>query len=258
VAIDSQAQAVADLTAKLKESNDKMQAVKRDKLDLQEQVGRLQHVADGEQDAGPPPPPPAPVAPAGAGFTTGVPAVGTRMLVDGEQLEVSAEANRIMRTLGIEPLVAGKHKLAVLVPFRNVEKELQSFVPHMHRFLKKNGIDFTIIIINQTDNWRFNRGQLLNVGEIVTRGSHDYIAMHDVDLLPMNDNLPYTYPKDQVAMHLASPKLHPMYHYKNFIGGVMVLQSRDFRTINGLSNNFWGCTCSSFLVDVVLLNLFCG
>jgi hypothetical protein len=35
--------------------------------------------------------------------------------------------------------------------------------------------------------------------------------MHDVDLLPQNDILPYEYPEDGVAMHLASPKLHPMY-----------------------------------------------
>jgi len=110
----------------------------------------------------------------------------------------------------------------------------------MHKYLKAKNVDFTIIIINQTDNWRFNRGQLLNVGELVTRGSHDYIAMHDVDLLPMNDKLPYSYPDDRIAMHLASPNLHPIYHYKNFIGGVMLLQSRDFETIRGLSNRFWG------------------
>ena len=110
----------------------------------------------------------------------------------------------------------------------------------MHKFLKAKNVDFTIVIINQTDNWRFNRGQLLNVGELVTRGSHDYIAMHDVDLLPMNDKLPYSYPDDRIAMHLASPNLHPIYHYKNFIGGVMLLQSRDFETIRGLSNRFWG------------------
>ena len=73
----------------------------------------------------------------------------------------------------------------------------------------------------------------------MTRGSHDYIAMHDVDLLPMNDKLPYSYPDDRIAMHLASPNLHPIYHYKNFIGGVMLLQSRDFETIRGLSNRFW-------------------
>lgn len=60
--------------------------------------------------------------------------------------------------------------------------------------------------------------------------------MHDVDLLPMNDELPYSIPDSNVAMHLASPKLHPLYHYKNFIGGVMLLRNTDFELFNGLSN----------------------
>ena len=118
--------------------------------------------------------------------------------------DVTDDANRVMTALGTGLLAPGRHKLAILVPFRNVEKELKSFIPHMHKYLKAKNVDFTIVIINQTDNWRFNRGQLLNVGELVTRGSHDYIAMHDVDLLPLNDKLPYSFPEDRIAMHLAS------------------------------------------------------
>eukprot|EP00039_Didymoeca_costata_P010552 m.142294 g.142294 ORF g.142294 m.142294 type:complete len:429 (+) comp14876_c0_seq1:80-1366(+) len=140
----------------------------------------------------------------------------------------------------LSSLEEGQHRLAVLVPFRNVQKELESFVPHMHKYFTSRGIDFSLVVINQTDEWRFNRGQLLNVGAIATRGTHDYIAMHDVDLLPMNKELPYTIPEEQVALHLASPKLHPIYHYKEFIGGVMLLRHNDFYLINGLSNRFWG------------------
>lgn len=66
----------------------------------------------------------------------------------------------------------------------------------------------------------------------------DYIAMHDVDLLPLNDNLSYRFPTH--ALHLASPKLHPIYHYSKFIGGVMLVKSDDFRKTNGLSTNYWG------------------
>lgn len=37
---------------------------------------------------------------------------------------------------------------------------------------------------------------------------HDYIAMHDVDLLPLNPLLNYSYPA--MPFHVAAPWLHPM------------------------------------------------
>ena len=41
-----------------------------------------------------------------------------------------------------------------------------------------------IWVVNQADSWRFNRAALINVGFKESSSSCDYIAMHDVDLLP--------------------------------------------------------------------------
>lgn len=71
------------------------------------------------------------------------------------------------------------------------------------------------------DNYRFNRASLINVGYLETKSNYDYIAMHDVDLLPLNKNLSYTYP--QQPFHLAAPNLHPRYHYDKFIGGILLI-----------------------------------
>ena len=30
------------------------------------------------------------------------------------------------------------------------------------------------------------------------------------------------------------------YHYKNFIGGIFLINNDDFRRVNGLSTHFWG------------------
>lgn len=79
---------------------------------------------------------------------------------------------------------------------------------------------YTILLFCQTDTKRFNRGQLLNVGFLLAAQSCDYVAMHDVDLLPLNTNLSYRYP--QHIMHLASAKFHPIYKFPKFIGGIMV------------------------------------
>ncbi|KAF7996362.1 hypothetical protein HCN44_001994 [Aphidius gifuensis] len=82
-------------------------------------------------------------------------------------------------------------KLAILVPFRDRFEELLSFVSHMKKFLDKQNIDYHIFVLNQIDRYRFNRASLINVGFIYTKKNFDYIAMHDVDLLPINDNLSY-------------------------------------------------------------------
>lgn len=79
---------------------------------------------------------------------------GADGLPGGSNTGLAAEGLAGMSALGIRPLDQGKHRLAVLVPFRDVEKELMQFVPHMHEYFKRQGVEFSIIIINQTDNFR--------------------------------------------------------------------------------------------------------
>ncbi|XP_045034191.1 LOW QUALITY PROTEIN: uncharacterized protein LOC116928256 [Daphnia magna] len=134
------------------------------------------------------------------------------------------------------------NRLAVIVPFRDRFQELIEFVPHMHKFLSNQSVLHDIFIINQSDNFRFNRASLINVGfvHISLLEKFDYIAMHDVDLLPVNPQLKYVNPGDGFALHIASPKLHPKYHYETFVGGILILTIGDFKKLNGLSNKYWG------------------
>jgi xylosylprotein 4-beta-galactosyltransferase len=81
-----------------------------------------------------------------------------------------------------------KKKLALIVPFRDRFEELLQFVPHMTEFLDKQQIPHHIFVINQIDRFRFNRASLINVGFLSSKANFDYIAMHDVDLLPLNKN----------------------------------------------------------------------
>ena len=43
----------------------------------------------------------------------------------------------------------------------------------------------------QADSHRFNRAALINAGFLLSSNDTDYIAMHDVDLWPLNYNLRY-------------------------------------------------------------------
>ena len=114
------------------------------------------------------------------------------------------------------------YKLAVLVPFRDRFDELLQFAPYMYNFLNKQGLNFDFFVLNQIDRYRFNRASLINIGYLYTKSMYDYIAMHDVDLLPLNDDLSYAYPKDQ-PFHVAAPNLHPRYNYSNFVGGILLV-----------------------------------
>ena len=63
--------------------------------------------------------------------------------------------------------------------------------------------------------------------------------MHDVDLLPMNPNLTYAYPEEG-PFHVASPNLHPRYHYPTFVGGILLVNRDHYELVDGMSNKYWG------------------
>lgn len=160
------------------------------------------------------------------------------------EYEIEAKEKRIKQLeAATAPPVTDKlesgHRLAVIVPFRNRHEELQDFIPHMHHFLTRQHVAHEIWVINQADSYRFNRASLLNIGFLLGQDRCDYIVMHDVDLLPANDELKYSYPASG-PYHISSPSLHPLYHYKTFVGGVLSLTREHFKQVNGLSNQFWG------------------
>lgn len=108
----------------------------------------------------------------------------------------------------------------------------------MFKFLNKQNIPFHIFVVQQKDSNRFNRASLINVGFLYTK-EFDYLAMHDVDLLPLNDDLRYNYP-DTGPFHISSPQTHPKYHYETFIGGILLVKREHYELVDGMSNNYWG------------------
>lgn len=81
---------------------------------------------------------------------------------------------------------------------------------------------------------RFNRASLINVGHMESDNDTDYIAMHDVDLLPQNEDLDYGFPEEG-PFHVASPELHPLYHYKTYVGGILLLTKKHYQMVRNLN-----------------------
>ncbi|XP_063386887.1 beta-1,4-N-acetylgalactosaminyltransferase bre-4-like [Cydia fagiglandana] len=86
-----------------------------------------------------------------------------------------------------------RHRVAIIVPFRDRLKNLATFLNHMHPFLMKQRLDYGIFIVEQTGTHEFNRGKLLNVG-FLEAGRWECYIFHDIDLLPVDQRNLYNCP----------------------------------------------------------------
>ncbi len=142
------------------------------------------------------------------------------------------------------PLSPDDHFLCLLIPFRDRFDELNEFVPTIHDFLNRQSIAHAIFVVNQVDTLRFNRASLINIGflksaDVLEDRNCDYVALHDVDLVPLNPNLHYSYPA-KGPFHVAAPGLHPKYDYPSFLGGILLITRQHYMLVNGMSNRYWG------------------
>ncbi|XP_030590584.1 beta-1,4-galactosyltransferase 3 isoform X2 [Archocentrus centrarchus] len=97
-----------------------------------------------------------------------------------------------------------RHHTAIVVPYRNRQSHLRALLYHLHPFLQRQQIHYSIYIVQQWGNSTFNRAKLLNVGVREALRDEDWscIFLHDVDLLPENDHNTYTCHK-QFPTHLS-------------------------------------------------------
>lgn len=130
-------------------------------------------------------------------------------------------------------------KLAIIVPYRNREEHLQQFIPYMNNFLKTNiKNDFCIVIVEQANSEKFNRGTLINIGFDLIKDDCTYISPHDVDLLPEESD--YSLP--EMPTHLSAYRSQADYklEYQECFGGVNLFIKEHFALVNGFSNLFSG------------------
>lgn len=84
-------------------------------------------------------------------------------------------------------------------------------MPSLSEFLRNQTVDHQILILNQTDDYRFNRASLINVGWFeADRLGCDYLVMHDVDIVPLNPALSYLYPGRGIVRHISAGDYHPI------------------------------------------------
>lgn len=135
-----------------------------------------------------------------------------------------------------------RHKLGVIVPYRNRAKDLVSFKSCVPYYLENKEIDYKIFIIKQDDAKQFNRGMLLNIGfNYALKHKCDYVVFHDVDMLPLEVDYSYS----DKPIHMATDFISKFGEEKRdifdqYFGGVTMFSVEDFIKINGYSNKYWG------------------
>ncbi|KDD73636.1 hypothetical protein H632_c1976p0, partial [Helicosporidium sp. ATCC 50920] len=135
-----------------------------------------------------------------------------------------------------------EHTLAVLIPYRNREPHLARLLGALTPFLEEQKRKFDIFIIEQVDDYLFNRGALLNAATLLLQGSeYDYYIFQDVDTIPLaSGNVPYAYPGQAAPLHLTPHWIHPKSTYEDFFGGVLSITPQQLAAVNGFGAHFWG------------------
>ena len=84
--------------------------------------------------------------------------------------------------------------VTLVIPYRARPSHLAIFLPYMHTFLQMQGLNYTILVVEQENGFPFNRAKLLNIGFVESLklfSSSDCFIFHDVDLLPTTTNNHY-------------------------------------------------------------------
>lgn len=135
----------------------------------------------------------------------------------------------------------GSHTMALIVPYRNRTEQLETFSRVMNTYFDGIDMKWKMIVVEQGPRHPFNKAKLSNIGYDLSKGWADYFCFHDVDHLPAQPYIDYSYPEHNprhLSMHFQS--LGWKLAYPTIFGGVTVINAAQFQKINGHSNLFWG------------------
>ncbi len=134
------------------------------------------------------------------------------------------------------------HKLGIIVPYRNRDRQLLIFKKAISSYLSDKDINYELIVVEQDDAKTFNRGKLLNIGFLQAKKLKcDYVVFHDVDMLPIDVDYSYSdYPVQLSTKFISEDPDFTRIIFDEYFGGVTLFPVHIFEMINGYSNEYWG------------------
>ncbi|XP_039256959.2 beta-1,4-galactosyltransferase 2-like [Styela clava] len=167
----------------------------------------------------------------------------------GQFLEESDENKRI--SVVFEPGACNAvHSVAIIIPFRNREEHLRILLGHLMPVLQRQLLRFGVFVATQQGNGTFNKGRIMNTAfqYAIEAGNtegrpFDCFVFHDVDLLAEYDTLFYRCTGGDAVNHFSTAI--DKFGYKErccgmTVGGVLAFTQKQYKKVNGYSNEFWG------------------
>ena len=165
-----------------------------------------------------------------------VPVPIDRLKLSGDLAGAIVRQRRLSAPFCIEE---GK-RLGIVIPYRNRPKQLTKLLERLEIVLPAAGIDYRVIVAEQSDKGLFNRGKMKNVGATLLADWSDYLCFHDVDNLPLSAD--YRCPNQPLRLVKNYSKTHrddnPIRGY--FFGAVVSIRRDQFEAVNGYDNRYWG------------------
>jgi len=123
----------------------------------------------------------------------------------------------------------------IVIPYRNRHSHLMQWLTRVRHRLPQRTV---IIVVEQQDDYKFNRGALLNAGFVrAEQLGASRVIFHDVDLVP-DDNLVNMYVDwwPNAVVHFGA-RFSRYNNSNSYFGGVVGF---DIRYFPGFSNKFYG------------------
>ncbi|KAK5969582.1 hypothetical protein GCK32_003384, partial [Trichostrongylus colubriformis] len=123
-------------------------------------------------------------------------------------------------------------RVAVVIAMRDRYSHLRILLNHMHSFLTKQNLEYSIIVVEQVANQTFNKAKA---------NKWECYLFHDVDLLPEDDRNMHVCPTNNPRhMAVAVNKHKYKLFYGSMVGGSVAFTRDQFYKTNGFSNRYWG------------------
>lgn len=138
-----------------------------------------------------------------------------------------------------------RHFSVLIVPLRDREDHFRRFLDFMHPFLRRQGLQYLILAVEQSRDGRpFNRAKLFNAGFLEARralGGASFCAVfHDVDLLPQSPRNVYACTRRPRHLTASLDLFRYSLPYRDLFGGGVAMLAGDVEAVGGFSNLFFG------------------
>jgi len=124
----------------------------------------------------------------------------------------------------------------ILIPYRNRKRHLKYFIDNSVPLIEKYLPNTKVVVIEQEEGKKFNRGCVLNVGFKEYENNTKYFITHDVDINPKEPTLKNYYNKD-----ISDNEVLGIYtSVCDTLGGIIKISNNNIFKINGFPNDYWG------------------